>query len=465
MRIVKGYHGEWNMGSPGGWEYQRIAQLLGKAAWSLIRKTVEVGVDIDFDHPQINAVPGFARMLLRAHEKRHGRNPVHAVLLAESETLDVVLENKNFVDYLNTMDGVKASLAGPGHLSLQNGKVVCRGNEATVIFMDFNLNTLIDIGREEDIAPIKEAIRQGILVNPKGMEPLGAKGMFEVMTDKHRTALSDDTRIHTPWTRQFGARSTTDPDGEPIQDLVAWTHEHWEDLVLKPAHGYSGHGIFVGYMKKSREKYIKTALDSGDYIVQQLVPLGLWSEQSIWPLMEERALFYKTWQTDFRCFITDEGLQGFLARFGGVPTNVGSGGGIQPLAILKSKLTPIEAVDKINQVLLKLGIEAFQQIQEEINRQAIEMGFTYLLGPILVALRPRLLTVEHLADLRRYAENLWQDALRLEKLWRRGQLDDVVQIGEEEKQLAWSQPWQGSPALMVSDGLFSFGADLLDEAF
>jgi hypothetical protein len=76
-----------------------------------------------------------------------------------------------------------------------------------------------------------------------------------------------------------------------------------------------------------------------------------------------------------------------------------------------------------------------------------------------------LLTVEHLADLRRYGENLWQDALQLEKLWRRGQLDDVVQIGEEEKQLALSQPWQGSPALMVSDGLFSFGADLLDEAF
>jgi hypothetical protein len=179
--------------------------------------------------------------------------------------------------------------------------------------------------------------------------------------------------------------------------------------------------------------------------------------------MEERALFYKTWQTDFRCFITDEGLQGFLARFGGVPTNVGSGGGVQPLAILKSKVTPNEAVDKINQALLKLGFEAFQQIQEEVNRQALEMGFTYLLGPILVTLRPRLLTVEHLADLRRYAENLWQDALRLEKLWREAQLEDVVRIGEEEKQLAMSQPWQGSPALMVSDGLFSFGADLLDE--
>jgi hypothetical protein len=95
------------MGSPGGWEYQRIAQLLGKMAWNLILESVEVGVDIDLDHPQINAVPGFARMILRAHKNCHGRNPVFAALLAESETLDAVLENKNFVDYLNLLEETK----------------------------------------------------------------------------------------------------------------------------------------------------------------------------------------------------------------------------------------------------------------------------------------------------------------------------------------------------------------------
>ena len=95
MKSVKGYHGEWNMGSPGGWEYQRIAQILGKMAWDMILKSIEVGVDLDFENPQINAVPGFSSMILRAHKKRYGTNPVHAVLLAETETLDVVLENKN----------------------------------------------------------------------------------------------------------------------------------------------------------------------------------------------------------------------------------------------------------------------------------------------------------------------------------------------------------------------------------
>ena len=462
MKQVKGYHGEWNMGSPGGWDYQRIAQILGKMAWNLILENVEVDVHLDYEDPQINAVPGFARMILRAHQNLHGKNPVHAVLLAEAETLDVVLENKNFVEYLNAMEGVKASLAGPGHLSLKNGKVCCRGEEATVIFMDFNLNVLTRIGKGEDIEPIREAIRQGILVNPRGMEPLGAKGLFEVMTDKYKDRLSQDTVKHTPWTRQFHARPTTDPNGEPIEDLPAWTETHWEGLVLKPAHGYSGHGIFVGYKQENPRKHIQTALDAGDYIVQQLVPLGLWSEQTTWPILEERSLFLKEWQTDFRCFITDEGLQGFLARFGGVPTNVGSGGGIQPLAILKNDMTPRAAVDKINEGLLKLGYEAFVQIQNEVNKKAIEMGFTYLLGPIMISLRPRLLTADHMVELRQYAHNLWQDALKLEELWREGELDHLVQVGAEEKELALKQPWRGSPALMVSDGLFSFGADLME---
>jgi hypothetical protein len=465
MKCVKGYHAEWNMGSPGGWEYQNIAQVLGKMAWELVRENVEVGVRIDFDHPAINAVPGFGRMLLRAHKNLHGTNPVHAVLLAETETLDTVLENKRFVDYFNTLDNIEASLAGPGDLSLESGKVYCKGTEATVIFMDFNMNKLSTIAFDEDVKPIKEAIKQGILVNPRGMEPLGAKGLFEAITDRYRGQLSEDTVMHTPWSRRLYHRSTTGPEGEPIEDFVQWTEAHWRDIVLKPAYGYSGHGVFVGCRTARPRDHIQKALDADDYIVQELVPPGLWSEQSTWPSSEGSGLSLKEWQTDFRCFVTDEGLQGFLARFGGIPTNVGSGGGVQPLAILESPIPPRSAVEKINEALLKMGRQAYVQIQEAVNQKAVEMGFTYLLGPIMVTLRPRLLTTEHLADLKRYAANLWKDAVKLEELWRSGRLEDVVHVGEEERELAMCQPWRGSPALMVSDGLFTFGADLLEDGF
>jgi hypothetical protein len=191
--------------------------------------------------------------------------------------------------------------------------------------------------------------------------------------------------------------------------------------------------------------------------------LEVWSEESAWPDPEEQSLFLKTWQTDFRCFITDEGLQGFLARFGGVPTNVGSGGGIQPIAVLKGDMTPRVAVERINQALLKLGYRGYEQIMDEINGKAVDMGFVYLLGPIMITLRPRILTTDHIEELKTYAHQLWEDALILEALWREGALDHLVKIKAEEKELALQEPWRGSPALMVSDGLFSFGADLVTD--
>jgi hypothetical protein len=462
METFTGYHGEWNMGSPGGWEYQRICQVLGKDAWHMIRENVDLDLEADFDHPQINAVPGFAKMLLRAHRNRNGTRTVHAVLLAETETLDVVQENRNFVNYLNRIEGVTASLAGPEHLSLKGGKVCCRGTEATVIFMDFNNDTLVKIGKDQDIRPIKEAIRQGVLVNPRGMEPLGAKSVFEALTESFRDRLTESTVSHTPWTRRFFSRSTTGPQGESIADLSAWTEKNWRRLILKPVHGYSGHGIYVGDRTENASECIQAALAAGDYIVQELVPLALWSERSVGPDVECRSLMLKEWQTDFRCFITDEGLQGFLARYGGVPTNVGSGGGGQPVAVLKSHIPYRVAVDRVNDALFKLGYDGFMQIQKEMESRAVAMGFTYLRGPIRILIRPRLLTEAQLTELSQYARNLWQDALKLETLWREGQLDEYVTIGQEEKALATMQPWKGGPALMVSDGLFSFGADLED---
>jgi hypothetical protein len=142
---------------------------------------------------------------------------------------------------------------------------------------------------------------------------------------------------------------------------------------------------------------------------------------------------------------------------------VGSGGGIQPVAVLKTPVPPREGVDRINGALMKLGYQGYVDIQNEINREAIAMGFTYLLGPIMISLRPRLLTPGHLRELREYALNLWKDAVAMEEIWRDGYVDTVVRITDRERDLAMSQPWRGSPALMVSDGLFSFGADLMNE--
>src|SRR5208283_5984766 len=179
--------------------------------------------------------------------------------------------------------------------------------------------------------------------------------------------------------------------------------------------------------------------NSWTIIVQEFVPLALWSERSVGADVESRSLILEEWQTDFRCFITDKGLQGFLARFGGVPTNVGSGGGGQPVAVLKTSIPYRAAVERVNDALFSLGYEGFIQIQGEMESRAVAMGFTYLRGPIKILIRPRLLTEEHLTELNQYARNLWHDAVKLETLWREGHLDEYVAIGKEERALATMQ--------------------------
>jgi hypothetical protein len=153
-----------------------------------------------------------------------------------------------------------------------------------------------------------------------------------------------------------------------------------------------------------------------------------------------------------------DGLFGFLVRFGGVPTNVGSGGGVQPLAVLRSPITVREAVDRINEAVLRCSYGDVREIILKQEKMALDERFTYLLGPIRMAIRPRVLTDGHLASLERYCRCMWKDSQILEKMWLDGALDDYVGIEEEELGIALMQPWKGGPAVFASDGLFSFGA-------
>ena len=91
---------------------------------------------------------------------------------------------------------------------------------------------------------------------------------------------------------------------------------------------------------------------------------------------------------------------------------------------------------------------------------ALERKFTYLLGPIKIALRPRIITSTQLNDLATYGKAVWQDSIVLEQMWHNGELDAYIDIEEEELEIARLQPWQGGPAIFAADGLFGFGADL-----
>ena len=451
-----GVHSEWNLGSPGGWDYQRMAQEIGKLAWKEIKERGKIDIELDFDDPILNPVPNFAKLLLRAHRKNFKDAKPFIALVAEKETLDKVGENIRFVKYLNNLPEVKAVLIDPTKLELKNGEVYVESDRVTAVFLDFNNNVILRLKKKYNLEGLLAAIKKGLVTNPRGMEPIGAKGVFEAITLEYKDKMSETTLKRTPWTRQFYPRKTIGPRGEAIPDLIKWAKDNWPNIVLKPVHGYSGKGIIIGRKESDKESGVQRALDAGDYIIQEFIPLELWTEEFPWIDNENKKLFLKSWQTDFRSFVTDAGLIGFVTRFGGIPTNVGSGGGVQSSAILRSDIPLKDAVKIVNEAILNLGFDSIWKLQQKLDKRSMEIGNVYLLGPIMGTLRPRIITKTHVAQLKEYAENLWHDALFLENLWLKGKLTKYVQITDDEEKIARLAPWQGSPGLIASDGLFGF---------
>jgi len=225
-----GYHSEWNLGSPGGWDYQRITQEIAKAVWGRLFQNHSIDADLDFDHPLLHPVNGFVNML-----------------------------------------------------ELQNSRVCWQGTPVSVIFMDFNTDVLLNLHRKQNLTPLLQAVREGRVINPRGTEPINVKSMFEVITvPENKDRFHKETIERTPWTRQFHPRRTLGPDGETIPDLVEWTRANWDNLVLKPERGYSGKGVRVGGINKEVDDIISLALNAGDYIVQEKIDLNLWAEDMPW---------------------------------------------------------------------------------------------------------------------------------------------------------------------------------------
>ncbi len=458
MDSFLGFHSEWNLGSPGGWDYQRITQEIAKVVWQRLNQLNPTGVDLDFDHPMLHPVVGFTEMLLDVYRRREGRNQGLIAVVAEEETLTEVTENINLAQRLDAVAGLTGILAAPHEFERHKGRVCHQGRPVSLVFMDFNNDVFLKLHRRHDLSPLLQAIRENRVINPRGTEPINVKSMFEVFTGPQADRFEPETVRRTPWTRRFLERATAGPRGEEIRDLIEWTRINWPDLVLKPERGYSGIGVMVGGAGRDPDAAIAKALEKGGYIVQQKVPLDLWAEAMPEIDAATETIQLTNRQTDFRCLIGPERTFGFLCRYGDVPTNVGSGGGVQPLAVLKTAQPVGQAVAQINEAIAALRYSDLKAVQDDQNALALEARFTYLLGPIKIALRPRIINTDQLNALALYGRAMWRDSLKLEQMWQAGELDDYIDIEEEELAIARLQPWQGGAAIFAADGLFGFGA-------
>lgn len=131
LDYFEGYHSEWNLVSPRGWDYQCVTQIIGRAVWLKLNAIRPCEVQLDFNHPLFYPVNSFANILVEAHRFREGRNPGLIAIVVDKETLQDVIENRNLASCLNDMDGINSELMAPEELEIKNGRI-CRQNKLSI---------------------------------------------------------------------------------------------------------------------------------------------------------------------------------------------------------------------------------------------------------------------------------------------------------------------------------------------
>lgn len=224
-----------------------------------------------------------------------------------------------------------------------DGKVLREG--------DFPIDTLIganwprflsELGTE---APLWRAVRAGAawILNSPVVDILRAnKKVFALLADPDiegifpldiRAAL----RRHVPWTRTVRDQRTTYRN-ETI-DLLPFVASHRHSLVLKPADGYGGQGLVLGWLsdESTWRRGLKEAIQ-GSYIVQERVP----TPRDRFPIAADGALLFQERFFDVNPFVWNgTEAAGCMIRLSATALmNQSAGGGSNiPMIVIEGRAT------------------------------------------------------------------------------------------------------------------------------
>jgi len=187
-------------------------------------------------------------------------------------------EQEALARYYHDRYGTKVMHADPAELSLQEGEVYYGGDKVDLIYRDYPVCDLVELGQEGvDVRPMRALFQQNRVISSITAE-LDQKSCWEVLTDPQFTQkyfTADERQVfrrHMLWTRILSDRRTVLPDGHE-GDLLEYARTRHEELVLKPNRSYGGEGVTIGHGMAQAEwdSALECALKSGErWVVQKL---------------------------------------------------------------------------------------------------------------------------------------------------------------------------------------------------
>jgi hypothetical protein len=191
-------------------------------------------------------------------------------------------EQSVLAEYYLQRHGLKILHADPCELHLKNGEVWYEDTQIDIAYRDYEVRDLLALERDEhvDIAPVRTLFKQNRMISSTNGD-FDHKSCWEILTDpqftqKYFTAEERQVfRRHILWTRVLSDRSTTLPDGT-IGDLLEFTREEQELLVIKPNRSYGGDRVVIGHLVEQTEweSLIQETLQGPDrWVVQRLTSI------------------------------------------------------------------------------------------------------------------------------------------------------------------------------------------------
>ena len=276
--------------------------------------------------------------LLDAYQQWKGRVEAPRIAIIDWSDVPTYSEFLIFEQYF-AEQGLECIIADPRELEYRDGRLMAGDYHITLIYKRVLISELVERGGMGH--PIIHAVRDGAvcMVNPFACKINHKKASLAVLTDERNASLftgEEQAAItaHIPWTRVVEERMTSFEDREV--DLVPFSLENREQLVLKPNDEYGGKGIVLGWEVNASEweEAVRVAL-AEPYIVQERIVLP----KEPYPSMADGHVVIADRMLDTAPYaFYGDYVDGCLSRLGTTSLlNVTSGGGSNVPSLLVEK--------------------------------------------------------------------------------------------------------------------------------